>query len=62
MSVFGDNIKIKHDTWDYPPPPGQPDYRNQMRWILIVDGLVIDHYATEMEAQAEAAEFEKDGY
>ena len=46
---------IERRIWNAPPPHIEDtDYTGQWRWVVLDDGLVYDHFATEEEAQATA--------
>lgn len=51
---------IKHRIWSHAPAQHDTDYQGQWRWLLLDDGLVYDHFATEEEAQAEAIRLNED--
>ena len=37
-------------TWTHQPAAGDVDHRGTLRWCVLDDGFVYDHYATEAEA------------
>ena len=53
-------ITVEQFEWTHPPRPGHVDHRGHIRWVVLDDKMVVDHFATKTEADAAADQYATD--